>query len=46
MTEVNVRKLDDEDWPQVREIYAADIAAGATFETCPPSPEWVQFAES
>src|SRR3954469_15840056 len=39
-----VRALTEEDWPQVRTIYAAGIAAGdATFETEPP--DWAEFDE-
>lgn len=39
---VEVRTLTAEDWPAVREIYAAGIAAGnATFEAT--TPEWDAF---
>ena len=39
-----VRNLTKDDWPQVRAIYAAGIAAGdATFELEPP--DWADFDE-
>src|SRR4051794_30320756 len=38
----SVRAMDEADWPQVRTIYAAGIAAGdATFELAPP--DWPDF---
>jgi L-amino acid N-acyltransferase YncA len=37
--DIRIRAMEHSDWPEVREIYAAGIAAGnATFETRPP--EW------
>ena len=45
MTGVAVRRLEDEDWPRVKDIYAAGIATrNATFETEPP--QWDRFAQS
>ena len=41
-SDVTVRSLRPEDWPEVRAIYAEGIATGnATFEAAPP--EWAEF---